>query len=150
MKKKRIVIIAGIVLVLIVGICVHMLKPMLRYHNIQLGKSMEQLRAKDGQEVSLNEVVPFSWDAVYTFAPYTSKQSMEERIGFSSDAITETVNEGMTQLIFVKDEKVVASICGYSDNLGYTVEFTDCVERKDEVPFEVHVTENYVELKEKV
>ena len=122
---------------------------MLRYHNNQVSKSMEQLKEKDGEEVTLNDIIPFSWDTVYTFAPYTRKQSIEERIGFSSDAIANTVNEGMIQLIFVKGAKVVSSICGYSDKLGYDIEFTDCVERKDEVPFEVHVTENYIELKEK-
>jgi len=147
--KKWIPIIAGILFVAIVGICVYMVNPTLRYHNMQVSKAMEQLRERDGEEVSLNEVIPFSWDAVYTFAPYTSQKTMEERIGFSSKDITETVNEGMTQLIFVKDKKVVASICGYSDKLGYCIEFTDCIEMKDEVVFEVNATEEQVLLKEK-
>ena len=147
MKKKKIAIILGIVLTVLVGIFVYMLNPLLRYHNIQLSNAMKQLSEKDGQEIFLNEVVPFSWDAVYTFAPYTSKQSIEEQIGFTSNAITESVNEGMTQLIFVNDKIVVASICGYSDSLGYMVEFTDCVKRTDKIPFKVHATESYVELK---
>ena len=147
--KKRIIAVAGIIIVVIVGICVYFANPVLRYHNNQVNKAMEQLREKDGEEVSLNEIIPFSWDAVYTFTPYTSKQSIEERIGCSSNAITETVNEGMTQLIFVKDKKVVASICEYSDKLGYSIEFTDCIERSDKVVFEVNVIESQVQLKEK-
>lgn len=148
--KKRIVVIAGVLLVVIVAIGVYMANPMLRYHNSQVSKAMEQLREKNGEEISLNEVIPFSWDAVYTFAPYTSKQNIEERIGFSSGAITETVNEGMTQLIFVKDKKAVASICGYSDKLGYSIEFSDCIEAKDEILFQVNVTDDKVQLKEKI
>lgn len=147
--KKRIIAIAGVLLAVIVCVCVYWANPVLRYHNSQVNKVMEQLREKDGEEISLNEVIPFSWDAVYTFTPYTSKQVIEERIGFSSNIITETVNEGMTQLIFVKDKKVVAFICEYSDKLGYNIEFTDCIKKSDGVVFEINVTESQVQLKEK-
>ena len=33
--------------------------------------------------VTLNEVVPFAWDTVYTFAPYTPREEIEAVIGFA-------------------------------------------------------------------
>ena len=88
------------------------------WHNRQLKKA---LTAIDTPAVSLNAVVPFAWDAVYTFEPYLSKAEMAKIIGFSSGSLRETVSEGMTQLVFVKDRSVVASVCGYPDSLGYWV-----------------------------
>ncbi len=88
------------------------------WHNRQLKKA---LTAVDTPTVSLKAIVPFAWDAVYTFEPYLSKAEMAEIIGFKSGALRETVSEGMTQLVFVKGKSVVASVCGYPDNLGYSV-----------------------------
>ena len=64
---------------------------------------------EESTQVSLNELVPFEWDEVYTFGPYTSKE--------------ESVSEGMVQLVFVEwgKERVVASVCAYPDNLGYDI-----------------------------
>lgn len=74
-------------------------------------------------EVSLSDLATFEWDTMYNFVPFTTKERIEEVIGFSSDDIKETFNEGHTQLIFVKDDEVVCSIWGYSNNLGYFVSF---------------------------
>ncbi len=90
------------------------------WNNHQLKKA---LMAIDTPTVSLNAVVPFAWDAVYTFEPYLSKAEMAEIIGFKSGALRQTVSEGMTQLVFVKGTSVVASVCGYPapGKLGYSV-----------------------------
>lgn len=49
---------------------------------------------------------------------------MEKAIGLSSPSIQETVSEGMVQLLFVKEGRVVASVCGYAERLGYQIAFT--------------------------
>lgn len=90
-------------------------------NNAALGESIRRLEG--GAQVSLGDLTPFDWDAAYTFSPYASKEAMEEKIGFSSRHIKETINEGMEQLIFVKDEKVVCSIYGYGEALGYHFNF---------------------------
>lgn len=74
-----------------------------------------------GESINLAQVVPFQWDAVYTFAPYLSTADMERILGISHTDLPTTVNEGMVQLVFVKDDKVVASVCDYSENIGYAV-----------------------------
>lgn len=97
-------------------------------------------------QVTLNDVVPFAWDAVYTFDPYTDRATMEAEMGVTSRAIEETVSEGMVQLLFVKNGKLVASVCGYPQNLGYSVEFSRCVRAEEHVVFAVHHTDGLVRL----
>ncbi|MDR2783124.1 MAG: hypothetical protein LBB48_04690 [Treponema sp.] len=103
-------------------------------------------------EVALNDITAFDWDTVYTFSPYTSKESIEEIIGFKSNNIEETVSEGMTQLLFVKGEEVVCSICGYDSNLGYKFSFGAyngnyiAVSNDDNASFAVNASDGIVYL----
>ena len=57
---------------------------------------------EESTQVSLNELVPFEWDEVYTFGPYTSKEEIQSIIRLDSDAVKESVSEGMVQLVFVE------------------------------------------------
>lgn len=88
-------------------------------------------------ETTLNAVVPFEWDAVYTFPPYTGKEEIEAAIGFRSSRIRETVNEGMVQLVFVRGKRLAAMVCGYPDELGYDVEFTGKITFAEQAVFTV-------------
>jgi hypothetical protein len=81
------------------------------------------VKAITSDEVVLSDLATFEWDTMYNFVHFTPKKDIEKVIGFSSKDIKETYNEGHTQLIFVKDNKVVCSIWGYSNNLGYFVSF---------------------------
>lgn len=97
--------------------------------NSEIGRNNEKLKqavlSTNSSTVTLNEIVPFEWDVVYTFSPYTSKENIEAIVGIKSNAIQQTVNEGMVQLIFVKDQKIISSVCGYSDSLGYSISFLE-------------------------
>lgn len=95
------------------------------------------LSLEDGDVVTLEQAVPFPWDTVYTFDPYTSRARIEESIGFSSGLIRETVSEGQVQLLFVKGNRVTASVCGYAEALGYQVDFFDQVAYGQRLPFAV-------------
>jgi hypothetical protein len=59
----------------------------------------------------------FEWDTLYSFTPYTTKEKIYETIGYKWDGITETVSEGMNQVVFIKDNKVVCYLYGYPENL---------------------------------
>jgi len=52
---------------------------------------------------------------------HTSKEAIYEVIGYKWDNISESVNEGMNQIVFVKDSKVVCYLYGYPEdiNLGF-------------------------------
>ena len=122
-RKTKIVaiILSSIVLIAIAGYLV-IGNPIVYINNQKLEKSVKNI---NGETVQLNDVVPFEWDALYTFGPYQSKESIEEIVGFKSADIKENnINEGMVHLLFVNDNKVVASILGYASNLGYCIDFT--------------------------
>lgn len=145
MKKKAWMISA--ITIAILALSYYMIgDPFIAYHNYRLKQS---IAAISKPTVTLNEIVPFEWDTVYTFAPYTSRSEIEEIIGFKSNAIRETVSEGMVQLLFVKDSTVCGSICGYAENLGYSVHFSDKVELTDNKQFDVNIQDGIVYLTEK-
>ena len=119
--------------------------PVVRYNNHRLKKAVTALEA--GQTVTLNDVVPFEWDAVYTFSPYTSEEEIEEIIGFKSrDIVANNVNEGMTHLIFTKGEKVQAAVLGYPSKLGYRIDFFQKVTYDRKTPFTVAEKNDFTEL----
>lgn len=125
MKKKTkawILVLMCIVLIVVMGYLM-IGNPFVFINNQKLKKSIGSL--DDNKIVSLNEVIPFEWDFLYTFEPYQSKEEIAEIIGFQSNDIKENnINEGMVHLLFVKNHKVVASILSYSSNLGYNIDFS--------------------------
>ncbi|WDV44068.1 hypothetical protein PV797_11065 [Clostridiaceae bacterium M8S5] len=101
------------------------------------------------KEVMLNNITPFEWELVYSFDPYTSKKEVKETIGFEAN-VSETVNEGMPHLVFVKDKEVVCEIIGYPSNLGINIKTNSSViHAKDNIKFKVEKLNNIVCLTEK-
>lgn len=118
--------------------------PIVLINNKKLENSIKSIQSDN---IKLNEVVPFDWDVVYTFEPYASKESIEEIIGFKSSSIKENnINEGMVHLLFVKGEKVMASILGYSTNLGYRLDFPSKVTFVENAKFNASIIDNIVIL----
>jgi len=146
MKKKTkitMIILFSIVLIAFTGYLA-IGNPVIFINNNKLANSIKSIDAK---VIKLNEVVPFDWDVVYTFNPYASKESIEEIVGFkSADIKANNINEGMVHLIFVKDEKVVASILGYSKNVGYRLDFPSKVTYTQNAQFNVTTSEGIVIL----
>ena len=128
-KKMKVVMIILACIAAIAAVGYWMIgNPVIYMNNQRLANSIKSI---DGKTVSLNAVVPFAWDALYTFEPYQSQEEIAEAIGFKSADIKENnVNEGMVHLLFVKGEEVVASILGYGGNLGYRIDFSSKEERK--------------------
>ena len=145
MKKRILFVFFAIVVILIVGDRMFR-KPLVKYNNYHLKQNMQTI---SGTEVTLNSVVPFEWDTVYTFPPHTSKAKIEKIIGFESNEIKTSVNEGMVHLLFVKGDTVTGSICDYPKNLGYSIKFKDKVKFKDNVVFEVHIQDGMASLTKK-
>lgn len=112
--------------------------PVVAWHNRALKEAVTSISGRE--TVTLNEIVPFDWDVVYTFDPYASREEIEKTIGCKSRSIRESVSEGMVQLVFVKGNAVTASVCGYPGNLGYSIVFNGQIARGDEVSFAVDET----------
>lgn len=120
-RKQRFYIAAAALLAVIALAYSTFGSPLVLWHNHQLKTAMASLTDKT---ITLEQAVPFSWDAVYSFAPYTSLDEIRETIGADSYNLTESTSEGMLQLVFMDDGAVTAAVCGLPENLGYDVEFT--------------------------
>ena len=115
---------------------------------LSIGQSVET--------VNLTDITPFEWDVVHSFYPYTPEDTIYETIGYKWDDISETVSEGMNQIVFLKDEKVVCYLYGYPENNEYGIYFTSQSETgetassvlsvKDDLTFKVIRSEPFVVL----
>lgn len=123
-RKKWLVLLLFATLLIFSGFMYYILfgNPFVSWNDNKLEKAMDDLSA---ETITLEEIVPFEWDEVYTFDPYTSREEIAETIGFDSPEIKETVSEFMTQLIFVKNDKIVSSICKYPDRAGFYINLWD-------------------------
>ncbi|MBM7602571.1 hypothetical protein JOC75_000541 [Metabacillus crassostreae] len=83
------------------------------------------------EKVNLIDVTPFEWDVAYSFNPYTSNEDVYEMVGYKWADITETINEGMNQIVFMKDEEVVCYVYGYPENNGYGLYFNTLMVTSD-------------------
>jgi len=71
----------------------------------------------------LSDFTPFQWDELYSFTPYTSKEEVYKTIGYRWDDISEALNEGMDQIVFLKDGKEVCYIYGYPHHTKLSFNF---------------------------
>ncbi|SHJ89674.1 hypothetical protein SAMN05444401_0046 [Clostridium amylolyticum] len=118
-KKNKILWITGIVIVAAIVVLIT-INPFKRdVWDINADKLKNSFNAISGNAVidDLSQWTPFEWDTLYSFTPYTTKDKIYEVIGYKWDNISETVNESMNQIVFVKDGKVVCYLYGYPENI---------------------------------
>ena len=150
MKKTWMIIIAIVLTITIMGIFLNE-KMIIENNNYKLKQAIANI-SKDEEVISINQIVPFDWDKLYSFVPYTRKEEIEKIIGIESNFITESINEGMINLVFVKDEKVVSNICSYVSKIGYeiiipiTSERYGMIKKIDDNKFKVGVSKNIITL----
>ena len=122
MKRKNIV-----AFILLLG-CVSLLvinpfKKDIWDSNLVLLKNKMLSEKEIDDKVNLSTFTPFEWDYAYSFDPYVPKESIYETIGYKWDHISETVSEGMNQIVFMKDGKVVCYLYGYPENNKFGIYF---------------------------
>ncbi len=98
-----------------------------RYLEKKLSESAPQVSGKTG------ELFDLDYDELYVFGPYQPKEEMEVEIGFKTSILQETVNEGMMNILFVKENSPVAYLYGYPSNVGYYIEIPKGKYRKIEL-----------------
>ncbi|MCI8704016.1 MAG: hypothetical protein HFE60_06895 [Anaerotignum sp.] len=79
----------------------------------------QAMAAVEDGEVTLNEIVPFAWDTMYTYEPYMSREEVEEMMQIPVRGLKQSVSEGAVQLVFVKNGHMVCNVCGYISREGY-------------------------------
>ena len=124
--------------------------PVVLWHNHQLKSALTGLT---DETITLEQAVPFSWDEVYSFAPYTTVEKIQEVIGTESYNIKESTSEGMLNLVFLDEGAVTAAVCGYPSDLGYAIDIagvTDSTPGRlsygEDVSFTVERTDGVVRL----
>lgn len=127
MTRRKIIIIA--VAILLTVFLIKVFKKDVWDVNEKLLKQEVMNIGNSVKSVNLSDITPFEWDLVYSFDPYTSKDTIYRTVGYKWDSISETVNGGMNQLVFMKDKKVVCYVYGYPANNGYGIFFNS--ESKD-------------------
>lgn len=65
---------------------------------------------------NLSDITAFEWDSIIFFGPYASKELIYEVVGYTwTSSIITQINEGMNQVVFIKNGEVVCHIQGYPD-----------------------------------
>lgn len=121
-RKQRFYIAAAALMGVIALIYSIVGSPVVLWHNHQLKNTLTTLT---DQSITLEQAVPFGWDEVYSFAPYTSLEEIEAAIGTESYNLSESTSEGMLQLVFMDEGAVAATVCDTPANLGYNLIFSD-------------------------
>lgn len=119
-------------------------------NNNKLEAEIENLKS---ETVKLHEVTDFEWDKAYSFAPYSSKGEIEKIIGFQSKEIIDDIfsDEGSWNLLFVKDNIVVANVSGQNSNSDIIFDFGTfndyvCITSDEDVEFLVTKNRDSVTL----
>jgi hypothetical protein len=149
MKYKKTIVLLGIIVILFL-----IFKKDLWEKNEDLLQEEVVSIHQSVETINLKEVTPFEWDKVYSFSPYTPKDTIYETVGYKWDRIQETVNEGMNQIVFLKDGKVVCYVYGYPSNVGYGIslsgetlsEYATVLHAEDDLTFTVERDEEVVYL----
>ena len=73
----------------------------------------------DYKTIALKDITPFEWDKVFLFRTYYPKEDIIKKVGINWSEITDTLSEGITNMIFMKDEKIVCYYLGYNYHPSY-------------------------------
>lgn len=116
--RRRKILGMGIVLTIIVGVLMFTIlqpTPEWKTNARQLHKSFDIISGNKARIDNFLGFTHFQWNTLYSFAPYTPEQTIYNVVGYKWDNISSTVSEGMNQVVFLKDGKVVCYIDGYPD-----------------------------------
>ena len=125
MKKKSFIVIALVLGVILELIMFRTLQPTPIWE-INAKQFNSSFNAISGNNVTIDDLsafTTFEWDTLYSFAPYTPKEVVYQVVGYQWDKINSTVSEGMNQIVYLKEGKVVCYIDGYPDEYKVFFEF---------------------------
>lgn len=120
-NKKRYMVAAVFLTLLIILIWADPFKKEIWDTNAKLLEGKILTMEIPDDSVNLTDFTPFDWDKVYSFPPYSTREDIYDVVGYKWDQIRETVNEGMNQIVFMNNGKVVCYIYGYPSNNKYGI-----------------------------
>ena len=125
-RKKQRIVLSGIVFVLfvllMVLICVFIYFTGIRKN---AERFMETIRDKKYGKNIMGALTDFEWEKGYCFPPYTSKDEMEKKLGFSSGKLTDNMtNDSIEYVVFTKGKEVVCTFFT-NEETGLAFEFSE-------------------------
>ena len=94
-----------LLLVLLAGVLWHFIRAEQKTESF-----IRAVQDKKPGEVTMKELAGFGWEEGYCFPPYTSKEEMEKKLGFSSGKLEDNlVNDNVQYIVFTKGKRVVCS-----------------------------------------
>ena len=86
-------------------------------------RNLERILSENINNVNGNvkNLITIDYDKMYVFQPYQSLDEMERQIGFPYSKLKQGLNEGVNNILFVKDKEPVAYLFGGSSNTGYFI-----------------------------
>ena len=103
-NRKRIVILLLVLLCIVYYLLCG--SPLVDWRNAKLAEATQNIGT---ESITLEELVPFAWDAVYIFEEYTSKETIAKTLGFFSVEINESWTESANWYYFVKGNRIVSN-----------------------------------------
>jgi len=125
-RKKQRIVLGGMVfflfILLIVLICVFVCFTGIKNNAERL---METIRDKKYGKGTMGALTDFKWEKGYCFLPYTSKEEMEKKLGFSSGKLTDNMtNDSIRYVVFTKGKEVVCTFFTNQEK-GLAFEFSE-------------------------
>ena len=100
-----------LLLVLLAGVLWHFIRAEQKTESF-----IRAVQDKKPGEVTMKELAGFGWEEGYCFPPYTSKEEMEKKLGFSSGKLEDNlVNDNVQYIVFTKGKRVVCSFYRLSE-----------------------------------
>ncbi|AFM40941.1 hypothetical protein Desaci_1964 [Desulfosporosinus acidiphilus SJ4] len=86
-------------------------------------RNLERILSQNtySEKGNVKNLITFDYDKMYVFLPYLPRDEMEKQIGFKYPKLIQALNEGINNILFVKDDKPVAYLFGYPSDTGYYI-----------------------------
>ena len=125
-RRKQRIVMGGIVFALFVLLIV-LIFVFIHFMGIKNNaeRFMETISDKKYGKNTMGALTDFEWERGYCFPPYTSKEEMEKRLGFSSGKLTDNMtNDSIKYVVFAKGREVVCTFFTNQEK-GLVFEFSE-------------------------
>jgi hypothetical protein len=99
-------------------------------------RSLEKVLSEDiklgkySNEGMVKDLITINYDKLYVFEPYESVEEMERQLGFKYTKLKEVYSKGQMNMVFVKENKIVAYLYQFD---SYYIDIPKDIYSKEEI-----------------
>lgn len=154
-KNKKLTKLVSLIIlgIIVIGLLIVLyINPVYQNNNKLLLNNIESLL--DKEEVTLEELIPFDFDSIYLFEPYSYKKDMESQMGIRSRFIKDNYTDNLgTELIVVKNKKVISSVFIKLEKCGFIIEglvYSNKLDKNSDISFKLTKSDLGVFIRQKL